>query len=126
MTTTFQERVTGQTTKARKPSPPTPLPHGRGGPGLCRNARDRGGCGPAGGGGGDGRGQADAEQRQRLTQLRVAYGNALLAARGFGAPETTEAFARARKSASGDKDAPERLAADYGLWVDSSTRGELP
>jgi len=29
---------------------------------------------------------------QRLAQLHVAYGNALIAARGFGAPETTEAF----------------------------------
>ena len=63
---------------------------------------------------------------QRLTQLQAAYGNALIAARGYGAPETTEAFARARESAFGDKDAPERLAADYGLWVGSYTRGELP
>ena len=30
------------------------------------------------------------------------------------------------KSASGDKNAPERLAADYGLWVGSFLRGELP
>ena len=30
------------------------------------------------------------------------------------------------KSASGDKDAPERLAADYGLWVGSYVRGDLP
>ena len=44
--------------------------------------------------------------------LQVAYGNALMAARGFGAPETTEAFARARELASREKDAPERLAAD--------------
>ena len=58
-------------------------------------------------------------------QLHVAYGNALIAARGYGAPETTEAFARARESAAGDKDAPERLAADYGLWVGSFVRGEL-
>ena len=58
--------------------------------------------------------------------MHVAYGNALIAARGYGAPETTEAFARARESASGDKDAPERLAADYGLWVGSYMRGELP
>ena len=67
-----------------------------------------------------------AAPSQRLTQLQVAYGNALLAARGQGAPETTEAFARARELASGDKDAPERLAADYGLWVGSYVRGELP
>ena len=70
--------------------------------------------------------KAEAAQRQRLTQLHVSYGNALIAARGYGAPETTEAFARARESAAGDKDAPERLSADYGLWVGSFTRGELP
>ncbi len=69
--------------------------------------------------------KAQAAERQRLTQLQVAYGNALIAARGFGAPETTEAFARARESAFGDKDASERLAADYGLWVGSLVRGEL-
>ena len=43
--------------------------------------------------------KAEAAQRQRLTQLHVAYGNALIAARGYGAPETTEAFARARELA---------------------------
>ena len=69
--------------------------------------------------------KAQAAQRQRLTQLHVAYGNALFAARGTGAPETTEAFARARELASGDKDAPERLAADWGLWAGSYVRGDL-
>src|SRR5208282_5348290 len=69
--------------------------------------------------------KTEAAQRQRLTQLQVAYGNALIAARGYGAPETTEAFAKARESASWDKDAPGRLAADYGLWVGSYARGEL-
>ena len=67
-----------------------------------------------------------AARRQRLTQLHVSYGNALIAARGYGAPETTEAFARARESAAGDKDVPGRLSADYGLWVGSVTRGDLP
>ena len=62
----------------------------------------------------------------RLPQLHAAYGNALIAARGHGARETIEAFARARKSASGDEDAPGRLAADYGLWVGSYVRGDLP
>ncbi len=68
--------------------------------------------------------KAQAAQRQRLTQLHVAYGNALFAARGYAAPETTGAFARARDLAPGDKDAPGRLAADYGLWVGSFQRGE--
>jgi class 3 adenylate cyclase/tetratricopeptide (TPR) repeat protein len=58
-------------------------------------------------------------------QLHVGYGNALISSRGYGAPETTEAFARARESAAGDKDAPERLAFEYGLWVGSYVRGEL-
>ena len=66
-----------------------------------------------------------AAQQQRLTQLRVAYGNALIATRGYGAAETTEAFARVRESAFGDKDAPERLAAHYGLWAGSLVCGEL-
>ena len=70
--------------------------------------------------------KVDAEQRRRLTQLHIAYGNALFAARGYGAPETTEAFTRARESPSGDKDAPERLAADWGLWAGSFVRGDLP
>src|SRR5580698_8783539 len=58
-------------------------------------------------------------------KLHAAYGNALFAVLGSGARETTEAFARAREQAHGAKDAPERLAADYGLWVGSYTRGEL-
>ena len=67
-----------------------------------------------------------AVPNQRLTQLHVAHGNALIAARGFGAAETAEAFAKARESAAGGKDAPERLAADYGLWAGNFVRGELP
>jgi class 3 adenylate cyclase/predicted ATPase len=70
-------------------------------------------------------GKAAGDSGQQLTQLRTAYGNALYAARGPGAPETTEAFARARESAVGGKHAPEQLAADYGLWVGSYVRGEL-
>ncbi|HKN28558.1 MAG TPA: hypothetical protein VJY34_12010, partial [Roseiarcus sp.] len=68
--------------------------------------------------------KADAAKQRRLTHLHVAYGNALLQARGYGASETTEVFARARKS-SADREAPERLAADYGLWVGGLVRGEL-
>jgi tetratricopeptide (TPR) repeat protein len=56
--------------------------------------------------------------------LHVAYGNALLQARGYGASETTEVFARARESTA-DREAPERLSADYGLWVGGLVRGEL-
>ena len=69
--------------------------------------------------------KADQAQRRRMTQLQAAYGAALIAARGFGAPETTEAFARARESAAGD-DSLQRLAGDYGLWASSYVRGDLP
>jgi predicted ATPase len=69
--------------------------------------------------------KAEAARRQRQGRLQVAYGNALIQGRGHGARETTEAFARAREKLTGDKDAPELLAADYGLWVGSLLRGEL-
>ena len=67
-----------------------------------------------------------AASNRRLTQLHVARANALWAARGVGAPETTEAFARAHESAYSDKDAPERSPSDFGLWASSYMRGELP
>ncbi len=57
--------------------------------------------------------------------LQVAYGNALIASRGYDAPETAAAFARAQETAAAHKDAPERFAAIYGLWVGSYLRGEL-
>ena len=99
-----RHRMVGQ--GGRPGAPPLGLP---GGDRPSRQGDRHGGQGGRDGAAGDRRlGRTD----QRLTQLHVAYGNALFAARGYGAPETTEAFARARKSASGDKDAPERLAAD--------------
>jgi class 3 adenylate cyclase/predicted ATPase len=61
----------------------------------------------------------------RRQQLQVAYGNALFHARGYGAPETAEAFVRARESAVDDKGASERLKIDYALWAGNFARGEL-
>ena len=58
---------------------------------------------------------------QRLTQLHVARANALFAARGVGATETTEAFARARNSASLDRDAPEQLWAGTTAYGPAAT-----
>ena len=69
--------------------------------------------------------KAEATKRHRMTRLQVAYGNALIHDRGYGAAETTEAFARARELALGDDRTSERLAADYGLWAGSYLRGEL-
>jgi len=57
-------------------------------------------------------------------RLQVAYGNALIAARGHGAAETTAAFERARELAPVGN-SPERLSATWGVWVGSFIRGEL-
>jgi class 3 adenylate cyclase/predicted ATPase len=57
-------------------------------------------------------------------KLQTSFGNALIAARGHGAPETTAAFARAQELAAGVDDQMERLSAHYGLWVGSFSRGE--
>ena len=70
--------------------------------------------------------RAQIAQRHRLTQLQVSYGNALIAARGHTAPETTEAFAKVREFGADGADFRELAAADYGLWVASHGRGELP
>jgi class 3 adenylate cyclase/predicted ATPase len=64
---------------------------------------------------------------QRLLRLRlqIAYGNALIWARGYPALETTSAFARARELAADFEDVIERFSAYFGLWVASFTRAEL-
>jgi tetratricopeptide (TPR) repeat protein len=67
--------------------------------------------------------EGDSVQRQHI---HATYGNALMAARGYTAPETINAFTRARASAAGDTDTLDRFAADYGLWVGNYVRGELP
>ena len=73
------------------------------------------------------RSRRDAEQRRRVTQLHVAYGNALYRRARLGARRKRRKPSQERASRRlGDKDAPERLAADYGLWVGSYVRGELP
>jgi len=62
--------------------------------------------------------------KERL-RLQIAFGQTLLAAKGYGAPETAAAFARARELVSGIEDADERFSVYYGLWVGSYIRGEL-
>jgi hypothetical protein len=57
-------------------------------------------------------------------KLQTSFGNALIAARGHGSPETTAAFARARELAATVDDPIERLSANYGVWVGSLSRGE--
>jgi predicted ATPase len=71
----------------------------------------------------EGLGDGPAERLVRL-QLQIAYGQALMASRGYGALETTAAFARAAELAAGTEDAAERFLARYGLGVGSLVRGE--
>jgi predicted ATPase len=54
---------------------------------------------------------------QRRLHLQTSLGNALIWAKGYQAPETSAAFARARELASRVEDASERFSAYYGLWV---------
>jgi predicted ATPase len=49
----------------------------------------------------------------------------MIHARGYSAPETTAAFARARELTAGVEDAAERFSIYYGLWVGNFVRGEL-
>ena len=67
----------------------------------------------------------EAPQAGGRVRLQTAYGNALIAARGHGAPETTAAFTRAAELAAGSKEAAERFSARYGLWTGNYVRGEL-
>ena len=61
--------------------------------------------------------------RRRL-RLQIACGQALISARGHGAPETTAAFTRARELAAAIDDPAERFSVYYGLWAGSYYRGE--
>jgi class 3 adenylate cyclase/predicted ATPase len=56
--------------------------------------------------------------------LQTSLGNALIWAKGYQAPETSAAFARARELASRVEGASERFSAYYGLWVGHQTRCE--
>jgi predicted ATPase len=65
-----------------------------------------------------------AALRQRRVHLQISLGNALIWAKGYQAPETSAAFARARELASREEDASERFSAYYGLWTGHRNRGE--
>ncbi len=56
--------------------------------------------------------------------LQTSLGNALMWAKGFAAPETSAAFARARELASREEGASERFSAYHGLWQGHLNRCE--
>ncbi len=66
-----------------------------------------------------------AAARQRRLKLQTSYGQAMLHARGYSAPETTAAFARARELTAGIENPAERFSVYFGLWAGSFVRGDL-
>ena len=66
-----------------------------------------------------------AASRQRRLKLQTSYGQAMLHARGYSAPETTAAFARARELTAGMENPAERFSVYFGLWAGSFVRGDL-
>jgi class 3 adenylate cyclase/predicted ATPase len=66
----------------------------------------------------------DPQSLRRHLRLQIARGQALISARGHGAPETTAAFIRARELAAAIDDPAERFSVYYGLWAGGYVRGE--
>jgi predicted ATPase len=65
--------------------------------------------------------KADSARRERRVQLQLAYGAALISARGYGAEETVKAFDRARELSIGIGGSVDRLALLYGTWLGAIT-----
>jgi predicted ATPase len=61
---------------------------------------------------------------QRRLHLQTSLGNALIWTKGYHAPETAAAFARARELASRVEDTSERFSAYYGLWAGHLNRSK--
>jgi predicted ATPase len=69
--------------------------------------------------------KAAVAARQQNVKLQVAYGNALMAARGHGDPATVAAFGRAHELAVGAETRAERSSIYYGRWSGAYVPGEL-
>jgi class 3 adenylate cyclase/predicted ATPase len=66
-----------------------------------------------------------AEARRNRLKLQISYGQALLHARGYSAPETTAAYTRALELTADIGEPSERFSIYFGLWAGSFVRGEL-
>ena len=71
-------------------------------------------------------GPGDADATSAKLKLQVAYGNAMIAAHGHGAPETLAAFRRAHELGADAADVDSRFSSNYGLWAGSYVHGDLP
>ena len=67
----------------------------------------------------------DAERRQQELELRIALGKALIAAKGYAAPETGRAYARARELCHQLGDSSQLFAVLRGQYVFHNVRAEL-
>ncbi len=65
------------------------------------------------------------ERVQRELLLQLAVGPALIAVRGYGAPEVQAVYTRARELCERLGDPPELFSATFGLWLMYFVRGEL-
>jgi hypothetical protein len=74
---------------------------------------------------GEGAPRATAVLSSQRLKLQTSYGQAMIHARGYSAPETTAAFARARELTAGIETAADPFSIYYGLWVGNFVRGEL-
>jgi tetratricopeptide (TPR) repeat protein len=61
----------------------------------------------------------------RRLRLQLALVSALMAMKGYAAPETVNALMRARDFADGVGDCTERQTVYYGIWLIALTRGEI-
>jgi len=61
--------------------------------------------------------KAESARRERRLSLQVAYGNALVSARGYAAPETAAALGRVGELAQGGSDPVTRISALYGDFL---------
>jgi class 3 adenylate cyclase len=67
----------------------------------------------------------DEKRREQELDLQLMFGRALMASKGYGAPELGEALARGHQLCE-QLDRPEQLGpVMYGQWVFHSVRGEL-
>ena len=74
--------------------------------------------------------ESDAAQRSAVlpsqrVKLQTIYGQALSWAKGYAAPETAAAFARARDLAATNNNPAEKFASIYGQWSVDILRAEL-
>jgi len=65
--------------------------------------------------------KAESARRERRVRLQLAYGAALMSARGYGAEDTVKAFDRARELSAGVGRSVDQLALLYGTWLGAVT-----